>query len=686
MADGAISQPQAYDSKGKPIAPEEYAKAAEAGELHFEKGARVYVRNASGHLGSVPAEEAHTEGLQVLTPDQVDKLNQHRLYGRGFGNMAQAAVEGAGRTLTLGGSDALIASAGDEARKGLAGRRAENPVAATGGEVAGMVAPLLLSGGASAGVEGIEGAEAAGGLGSLASGVLTAGPRAAGALGRLAAGGAEALGAEGSGLLATGARLGAQGAAEGALYGAGSTVSQAAIDDTPLTAERLLAGAWDGAKVGGAFGAGAGVLGAGVGKVGRKLLGKLTEGLPPPAEVAEGAAVAPAELEPPVPVEAPPEQLAAPPVEPGAPTAALPETGPLEKSGPTLGAQPEPADFRYGGPRQGPAPAEPTPAAAPGDFYYGDPATAEAPPIPDVAAPVSAPAAPARTGIADYLSDAGPNMLMGILTGHPLTGMVAGAGIKLAKQLIQERGADVMAQLADRLSSVSGRIDLAAKVAAMAERPRALVAPVAVNVPKMFQHYSGLVTESQSEPLKFAHRIGESTADVTTRIPDVAAKMQGTIMADMAYLNGIHPTAPSRASSTLTPQAVKAPAYSFDQKRAFVAAAMALDNPLGVFNDIARGDLPLDAINALKVRRPGLYSEMRESVMTHTLMRKEELPFKRRMLLGVAFDYPADWSMLNIGAIQESLAQNSSQSPHDPHGAPTKVNDKPGEQIAPGNF
>jgi len=661
-------QPQAFDADGKPV--------PFSAEAHFEKGARLYAKDPYGKLVTVPVEEAGTKGYQVLSPEQLAHAYNEKQYGTGVGNIAKTGLTSAASGATLGLSDkALIAIGGEQARRELQGRREAMPNLHRAAEIAGMVAPVLLTDGAAAGVEGAEGVSALGRLGQLA----TAPSRAVGLAGRLAERGAEVLGAEGAGMLATGVRLGARGAAEGALYGAGHEVSQTAIDDTPLTAERLLAGAWDGAKMGGAFGSGAGVLGAGIGKVGRKLLGKITEGLPPPVEAAEGAAV-PAAVESPAPVKAAP-------LEPPA-TVAPAEPTPLAAAHPDAATPAEPAgDFRFGGPETfEPAP---KPAPTPGTFQYGEPPTATETPAASVVAPEPTAAAPKTptlsTRIGEYLNDAGPNMLMGILTGHPLTGVVAGAGVKFAKQLIQERGADVMATLADRLSTVSGRIDLAAKVAAMAEKPRALVAPAAVNVPKMFTHYSSLASEAQTEPLKFAQRIGESTADVATRIPDVASKMQQTILADMAYLNSIHPAPPSRSSSTLTPQAVQAPVYSFDQKKAFVDAAMALDNPLGVFNDIARGDLPLDAITAIKVRRPGLYSEMRESVIKHTISRKEELPFKRRMLLGVAFDYPADWSMLNVSTIQTSLA-SAAKSPNNPHGAPTKVNDQPGEQIAPGAF
>ena len=65
------------------------------------------------------------------------------------------------------------------------------------------------------------------------------------------------------------AGMGLRGAAEGALFGAGHEVSQAALEDVPLTAERLLAGAWDGTKMGGAFGLGLGVIDGHDGRIGR---------------------------------------------------------------------------------------------------------------------------------------------------------------------------------------------------------------------------------------------------------------------------------------------------------------------------------------------------------------------------------------------------------------------------------
>jgi hypothetical protein len=175
------------------------------------------------------------------------------------------------------------------------------------------------------------------------------------------------------------------------------------------------------------------------------------------------------------------------------------------------------------------------------------------------------------------------------------------------------------------------------------------------------------------------------------RFPDVASQIQKTMLDDLAYLDKIHPAPSSRMGNTLTPQAVPPPVYSFDMKQGFVDAATALDNPMGVFEDIAHGELPLNKIAALKERRPELWGEMRQTVVKYTAQRKDELPFNRRMLLGVAFDFPSDWSLLHIADIQQSLITGTTgpggaPSPNNPNAAPSKLNKNPGSTMTVAGF
>src|SRR3990167_3672723 len=155
MADPAFTQAQAYDAAGNALAPEVAADAVAKGQGFFQQGAKVYAKNARGELVTVDAADAAKPGYRVLGQDELAAEHARLKYGQGVGNVAKATVAGAARGLTLGASDAVATAIGGEGtREALEGLRAANPIASAGGEVAGAVAPLVLSGGTSAGVQG----------------------------------------------------------------------------------------------------------------------------------------------------------------------------------------------------------------------------------------------------------------------------------------------------------------------------------------------------------------------------------------------------------------------------------------------------------------------------------------------------------------------------------------------------
>jgi hypothetical protein len=278
------------------------------------------------------------------------------------------------------------------------------------------------------------------------------------------------------------------------------------------------------------------------------------------------------------------------------------------------------------------------------------------------------------------LSGLGMGTVMSALTGN-VGGVAAGAVSGLANKLVAERGKSVLAVMADRASQATQRVDSAARVAALVDKPSRLAAPVAVNVARMFERYTKDLDKSDDE---VADGLGELTAQLQYASPEMAAAVTERALADRAYLKSIAPQPTTNANQTLTPKATKA-SYSFDQKKQFVDSAVALEKPLSVFEDIARGDLPLSKIEALKERRPLLFQEMRSTVVRYTVERDEELPYPRRMLLGVAFGFPSDWSIANVTTIQESLAPPD-KAQTDPTAAPSKVTDEPGAAIEPGGF
>lgn len=250
----------------------------------------------TGKVRQVVAEdaaEAAKQGFRALSAEEWKQEQLQERYG-GVGGMAAAGVEGAARGLTLGLSDlaavegtrALLGDQRAEAvRQHMAGVQAANTGSALLGEGIGMVAPMLVSGGAAGAAEaGAKGMLARGaaeaGMGARALEAATVLPRGVAALGEGAAGAARklvgtesasALGRLGQRVLPAAAQMGAEGAA----YGAGGAVSEAVLGDHELTAEHILAGAGKGfllgAGLGGAIG-GASFVGSEGGSALRKAL------------------------------------------------------------------------------------------------------------------------------------------------------------------------------------------------------------------------------------------------------------------------------------------------------------------------------------------------------------------------------------------------------------------------------
>jgi hypothetical protein len=160
-----------------------------------------------GQTYSVPddkVQQAMKDGFRQPSPEEVARKQAGEQTGRAF-------VEGTLRGATMGVSDPFLAVyTGD--RKGMKYRKEESPVAAGFGEVTGAVGTAVATGG---------------GASALVGG-------------------------------------GIKGAAfEGGLYGMGSMVSESALDNTPLTTERLAAGMVGGALASGGVAAGMGLVSKG---------------------------------------------------------------------------------------------------------------------------------------------------------------------------------------------------------------------------------------------------------------------------------------------------------------------------------------------------------------------------------------------------------------------------------------
>jgi hypothetical protein len=262
----------------------EFVAGLHEGRYKLPETERVWVVMPDGtkrHISGQLAHDVVRAGGQILDVTGERRAGHEETLERTYGDQpVLAAGLGLASGATLGLSDVAARALGQE--EAVREVKERSPTAAAIGEVTGAVVPALVTG--------PSGMARAGGIGR--------------ALARTPAGRVAQLG---EGVAARGAgrgfaaRLGARaagGAVEGALYGAGTGVSEIALSDDPVTAERVTSVLGSRALYGAALGAGVGagmtVAGAAAQKgmkTGRKLVddmgGKLGRSAPEelPAEL-----------------------------------------------------------------------------------------------------------------------------------------------------------------------------------------------------------------------------------------------------------------------------------------------------------------------------------------------------------------------------------------------------------------
>ena len=256
------------------------ASAVRSGGLTFAKGQVVPIAGLDGKIVPMSGADAvgflksrQSYGTNAASSGELMDQEDRKAFDT-VGGVVGATAAGAARGVTLGLSDAAMAGLGGEGmRKQLQKAQKFAPVASGAGEVAGMLAPALFTGGASGG------ASAIGKAGRAATVVSRGATAAAETGGRIAERGVVGLGAAEGGRVAGAAKVLVQNAIEGGLQGAGQAVSDASLKGEPIEIEKILAhggkAALLGAGLGGALHGTVGLAKAGVSKAG----GAIKEGV-----------------------------------------------------------------------------------------------------------------------------------------------------------------------------------------------------------------------------------------------------------------------------------------------------------------------------------------------------------------------------------------------------------------------
>lgn len=213
---------------------------------------RIHVVDPYGTLGTMDANEARRaiqdSGFRLASEKEVTSAKNEEIYGKGAASAATAFGLGAARATTFGLSDEFLTNAGILSPEEISAYKEHRPGYSAAGEFTGVAGALLapeagLFGAAAAPVKGVAK------LGTAVSkAVLPGAEKLAGAV----AGEASPFINK---ILSQAGAVAAGSAIEGAAYGLGQTVSEHALGDPDLTAEKFASNVGHAALFGGALGA-----------------------------------------------------------------------------------------------------------------------------------------------------------------------------------------------------------------------------------------------------------------------------------------------------------------------------------------------------------------------------------------------------------------------------------------------
>jgi hypothetical protein len=235
----------------------------------------------------------------------------------------------------------------------------------------------------------------------------------------------------------------------------------------------------------------------------------------------------------------------------------------------------------------------------------------------------------------------------GFALASALTGNFGTAARAVGQRLL---GDSVAGLLQGRAANATSMLELGAKALASGAKHAERGVPYAVSAANRYANRPEVtisrVQQLAQDPKKLWQYAAAQTEDFAMEYPQLAAQVQRTVAADIEYLASVAPRSFQKQGAELTPQAQSKRLFSHPDVKQWAERAAALENPKVVIDQMLQGKVPLAAIEALEIRRPALWGELRQLVAREVAMQPDEIPYRRRVMLGTGFKFPADYSML----------------------------------------
>lgn len=172
------------------------------------------------------------------------------------------------------------------------------------------------------------------------------------------------------------------------------------------------------------------------------------------------------------------------------------------------------------------------------------------------------------------------------------------------------------------------------------------------------------VREAVRDPQAIVSRLDSALGGtgLNEAAPKVAQAVASTAMRAAGYLRDRTPKEPPPSGLSFVPQ--KPRAMSESELAKYANAYEAITNPMSIVEDLQRGQLDREKVNALRVVYPDLYQQIRKEVIAQSIAMKPELTDQQEIALSILFDAPISAMMQPkvISSFQKTFAQGADPS------------------------
>lgn len=269
----------------------------------------------------------------------------------------------------------------------------------------------------------------------------------------------------------------------------------------------------------------------------------------------------------------------------------------------------------------------------------------------------------------------GLGVVHGLATGNPLA-VAGGLAAATAHHAIAARGASTGAVALNKLSTLTAIRKTVESIDSRSEKAisgflegkspefEAKVFKSAKARDEAFDTAARRVKIAASDPVKAADSVLGALGGATVHADKIADSAMQTAARGAAYLSARVPGTPP--TKTITPQ-FEHPEPTPDEKMKFLRSVRAVDDPLSVLDDMQRGRLTREGVDALKNVYPKLYEKLQEEAITRCADAKKKLSYDQKIQLGMLLEVPTD-ATLDPGFIarMQALYDQPEQQQHVP--------------------